>query len=74
MLEMCPEARINLAVHYLKQGQLQEAYQLAKDLQPATPQEYTLKGLQYPPCLYPHTLTDNWLVANTKRVQYFQCS
>ena len=51
MLEVCPEARINLAVHYLKQGQLQEAFQLAKDLQPATPQEYTLKGLHPDPTL-----------------------
>ncbi|KAL3161442.1 hypothetical protein ABBQ32_010328 [Trebouxia sp. C0010 RCD-2024] len=55
MLEVCPEARINLAVHYLKQGQLQEAFLLAKDLQPATPQEYTLKGLHRDPIL---TLTD----------------
>ena len=47
LLEVCPEARINLAVYYLKQGQLQEAFKLAKDLQPATPQEYTLKGLHH---------------------------
>ena len=47
LLEVCPEARINLAVHYLRQGQLQEAFKLIKDLQPATPQEYTLKGCVY---------------------------
>ena len=47
LLEVCPEARLNLAVHYLRQGQLQEAFKLVKDLQPATPQEYTLKG-QHP--------------------------
>lgn len=47
LLDVCPEARINLAVYYLKQGQLQEAFKLAKDLQPATPQEYTLKGVQH---------------------------
>ena len=44
LLEVCPEARLNLAVHYLRQGQLQEAFKLIKDMQPATPQEYTLKG------------------------------
>ena len=47
LLEVCPEARLNLAVHYLRQGQLQEAFRLVEDLQPATPQEYTLKG-QHP--------------------------
>ena len=47
LLEVCPEARLNLAVHYLRQGQLQDAFKLVEDLQPATPQEYTLKG-QYP--------------------------
>ena len=46
LLDVCPEARLNLAVHYLRQGQLQEAFKLVKDLQPATPQEYTLKGQQ----------------------------
>ena len=48
LLDVCPEARINLAVHYLRQGQLQEAFKLIKDLQPATPQEYTLKGSTWP--------------------------
>lgn len=46
LLDVCPEARLNLAVHHLRQGQLQEAFKLVKDLQPATPQEYTLKGQQ----------------------------
>ena len=46
LLDVCPEARLNLAVHYLRQGQLQEAFKLVRDLQPATPQEYTLKGQQ----------------------------
>ena len=44
LLEVCPEARLNLAVQYLRQGQLLDALKLVQDLQPATPHEYTIKG------------------------------
>uniref|UniRef100_A0A4X1V7U1 Intraflagellar transport protein 56 n=1 Tax=Sus scrofa TaxID=9823 RepID=A0A4X1V7U1_PIG len=39
-----PEARLNLVIYYLRQD-VQEAYNLIKDLEPTTPQEYILKGV-----------------------------
>uniref|UniRef100_A0A4X1VBC6 Intraflagellar transport protein 56 n=1 Tax=Sus scrofa TaxID=9823 RepID=A0A4X1VBC6_PIG len=40
-----PEARLNLVIYYLRQDDVQEAYNLIKDLEPTTPQEYILKGV-----------------------------
>ncbi|XP_015110497.1 intraflagellar transport protein 56 isoform X2 [Diachasma alloeum] len=44
LVDVIPEARLNLVVYYLKQNDIQEAYDLIKDLEPAVPQEYILKG------------------------------
>lgn len=40
-----PEARLNLVIYHLRQDDTKEAYDLLKDLQPAVPQEYILKGV-----------------------------
>lgn len=40
-----PEARLNLVIHYLRNDDIKEAYELLKDIQPAVPQEYILKGV-----------------------------
>ena len=40
-----PEARLNLVIYYLRNGEPQEALNLIKDLEPTTPQEYILKGV-----------------------------
>ena len=40
-----PEARLNLVIHYLRNGEIEEALNLVKDLEPQTPQEYILKGV-----------------------------
>ena len=40
-----PEARLNLVIYYLRNGEAQEAFNLIKDLEPTTPQEYILKGV-----------------------------
>jgi intraflagellar transport protein 56 len=40
---MPPEARLNLVIYYLRSGETQEAFNLIKDLEPTTPQEYILK-------------------------------
>jgi len=40
-----PEARLNLVIYYLRTGEPQEAFNLIKDLEPTTPQEYILKGV-----------------------------
>ena len=38
-----PEARLNLVIHHLRHGEVGEAFNLIKDLEPTTPQEYILK-------------------------------
>eukprot|EP00904_Undaria_pinnatifida_P010932 jgi/Undpi1/696/HiC_scaffold_10.g04160.m1 len=45
LVDFIPEARLNLVIYYLKHEGLQEAYDLIKDLEPSTPQEYILKGV-----------------------------
>ncbi|XP_006816824.1 intraflagellar transport protein 56-like [Saccoglossus kowalevskii] len=45
LIDVIPEARLNLVIYYLKQDDVQEAYSLIKDLEPTTPQEYILKGV-----------------------------
>jgi len=45
LVDILPEARLNLVVHYLRQGENEEAYELIKDLEPAIPQEYVLKAI-----------------------------
>lgn len=45
LLNIVPEARLNLAIYYLKQGDIQEAHALMKELQPTSPHEYILKGV-----------------------------
>jgi len=45
LVEFLPEARLNLVIHYLRSEEVQEAYDLIKDLEPSTPQEYILKAV-----------------------------
>ncbi|XP_034114900.2 LOW QUALITY PROTEIN: intraflagellar transport protein 56 [Drosophila sulfurigaster albostrigata] len=45
LLNIVPEARLNLAIYHLKQGDIQEAHALMKELQPTSPHEYILKGV-----------------------------
>ncbi|PRP86926.1 hypothetical protein PROFUN_03674 [Planoprotostelium fungivorum] len=45
LLYIIPEARLNLVIYYLRNDEVQEAYNLIKDVDPSTPQEYTLKGV-----------------------------
>ncbi len=40
---MPPEARLNLVIHYLRHNEVSEAFNLIKDMEPTTPQEYILK-------------------------------
>jgi tetratricopeptide (TPR) repeat protein len=44
LVDFIPEARLNLVIYYLRHDGIQEAYELIKDLEPSTPQEYILKG------------------------------
>ncbi|CAH0563368.1 unnamed protein product [Brassicogethes aeneus] len=45
LVDVVPEARLNLVIHYLRNNDTKEAYDLLKDLQPSVPQEYILKGV-----------------------------
>jgi len=45
MMDFVPEAKLNLVIYYLNNDQIQEAYDLIKDLEPSTPPEYILKGI-----------------------------
>ncbi|KAJ8664266.1 hypothetical protein QAD02_005928 [Eretmocerus hayati] len=45
LVDVIPEARLNLVIYYLRQNETQEAYDLIKDLEPSVPQEYILKGI-----------------------------
>ncbi|XP_037892125.1 intraflagellar transport protein 56 [Glossina fuscipes] len=45
LLNIIPEARLNLAIYYLKNGEVQEAHSLLKEMQPTIPHEYILKGV-----------------------------
>ncbi|XP_019891991.2 intraflagellar transport protein 56 [Musca domestica] len=45
LLNIVPEARLNLAIFYLKSGDVQEAHALMKEVQPSVPHEYILKGV-----------------------------
>lgn len=40
-----PEARLNLVIYYLRREQIDEAYELIKDVTPVTSQEYILKAV-----------------------------
>ncbi|EPY25558.1 tetratricopeptide repeat domain 26 [Strigomonas culicis] len=40
-----PEARLNLVIYHLRHDQTSEAYELLKDMEPLTPQEYILKAV-----------------------------
>lgn len=44
LVGVVPEAVVNLAIYYLKQDEVEEAYKLVENLDPQTPQEYTIKG------------------------------
>lgn len=44
-MDVIPEARLNLVIYHLRHQEVNEAYELVKDLEPTTPQEYILKGV-----------------------------
>lgn len=45
LVDYLPEARLNLVVYYLRNDETSEAEALMRDMEPATPQEYILKGV-----------------------------
>merc|ERR1711904_642791 len=45
LVDVVVEARLNLVIYYLRQDEIEEAYNLIKGLEPSTPQKYILKGV-----------------------------
>ena len=45
LVDVIPEARLNLVIYFLRQDDVNEAYNLIKNLEPTVPQEYILKGV-----------------------------
>eukprot|EP00201_Polytomella_parva_P024112 CAMPEP_0175040624 /NCGR_PEP_ID=MMETSP0052_2-20121109/1383_1 /TAXON_ID=51329 ORGANISM="Polytomella parva, Strain SAG 63-3" /NCGR_SAMPLE_ID=MMETSP0052_2 /ASSEMBLY_ACC=CAM_ASM_000194 /LENGTH=582 /DNA_ID=CAMNT_0016302889 /DNA_START=6 /DNA_END=1754 /DNA_ORIENTATION=+ len=43
--DMPPEARLNLVIHHLRQGEVSEAYNIVRDMEPSTPPEFILKAV-----------------------------
>jgi intraflagellar transport protein 56 len=43
LLDVIPEARLNLVIYYMKQGEYAEAFELIKEVEPTTPPQYILK-------------------------------
>lgn len=45
LLDVYPEARLNLAIHFLRAGEVDQAFKTLADLEPSSPREYTLKAV-----------------------------
>lgn len=45
LMDVLPEARLNMVIYHLKQGEVDEAYELMKDVEPTTPNEYVLRAV-----------------------------
>lgn len=45
LIDVIPEARLNLVIYYLKNDEVQEAFQLIKDMECVVPKEYILKAI-----------------------------
>lgn len=47
LIDLFPEARLNLVIYFLKIGAIEEAQKYIKDLDPFSPREYMLKGVVF---------------------------
>ena len=45
LVDVIPEARLNLVIYYLRNEEVNEAFKLVKDVEPTVPREYILKGV-----------------------------
>jgi len=68
LLDIIPEAMINLAVYYLKNDEIKEAFDLVRDKEPQTPAEYSIKGTVY--AMYGQRKNDKEFLRQAQ--QYFQ--
>nr|CAG4639113.1 EOG090X04LA [Daphnia magna] len=47
LVDVIPEAKLNLIIYYLRQDETKEAFDLMQDVNPSLPAEYILKGIVY---------------------------
>lgn len=47
LVGVLPEARLNLSIYYLKNGDIEEAHNLMKDVEPSLPPEHIIKGVTH---------------------------
>ena len=45
LMEVIPEAKLNLVIYHLRNNNIQDAYELMKDVDPTNPKEFILKGV-----------------------------
>ncbi len=45
LVDVIPEAKLNLVIYHLKNHEIEEAFNLMKDVEPTTPKEYILKAV-----------------------------
>ena len=45
LIDVIPEARLNLVIYYLKNDDVNEAYDLIKEMECVVPKEYILKAV-----------------------------
>lgn len=45
LIEIYPESKLNLIIHYIKQNQIEQAYKMIFDIEPVTPKEYIIKAV-----------------------------
>ncbi|KAI9140422.1 RNA polymerase III subunit Rpc25-domain-containing protein [Paraphysoderma sedebokerense] len=45
LIDVVPEARLNLVIYHLRNGETVPAFNLMENVEPTTPQEYILKGI-----------------------------
>nr|CAG4634733.1 EOG090X04LA [Alona affinis] len=47
LIDVIPEAKLNLIIYYLRQDEIKEAYQMIQEVEPTLPAEYILKGIVF---------------------------
>nr|CAG4647833.1 EOG090X04LA [Moina brachiata] len=47
LVDVIPEAKLNLIIYYLRQDETKEAFDLIQDMKPTLPSEYILTGIVY---------------------------
>lgn len=71
LIDIIPESKLNLIIYYLRNDQVNQAYNLIKDLNPNNTKEYILKAVVH--CLLGQQSGDKNSEHIKKAQNYFQC-